>query len=78
MSVMGTETNSSLDIVTEQTIFNYLLSSFLHTSTTKFEVLWNIYYFPKRLSYQFLAFKDLYIQTKWSNKLLKELFHKTI
>ena len=78
MSVMRTETNSSLDIVTEQTIFNYLLSSFLHTSTTKFVVLWNIYYFPKRLSYQFLAFKDLYIQTKLSNKLLKELFHKTI
>ena len=35
------------------------------------------YYFPKRLSYQFLAFKDLYIQTKLRNKLLKELFHIT-
>ena len=39
MSVMGTETNSSLDTVTENTIFNYLLLSFLHTSTTKFVVL---------------------------------------
>ena len=73
ISVMGTETNSSLDTVAEQTIFNYLPSSFLHTSTKKFVVLWNIYYFPKRLSYQFLAFKDIYIQTKLRNKLLKEL-----
>ena len=35
---MGKETNSSLDTVTEQTIFDFL-----------------------RLSYQFLAFKGLYI-----------------
>ena len=59
ISVMGTETNSSLDTVAEQTIFNYLFII--------------IYYFPKRLSYQFLAFKDIYIQTKLRNKLLKEL-----
>ena len=42
MSVIGTETNSSLDTIAEQTIFKYLLLSFLHTCTTKFFVLWNI------------------------------------
>ena len=32
--------------------------------------------FPKRLSFQFLAFKDLYIQTKLCAKFLKEAFSK--
>ena len=59
MSVMGTETNLSLETITETVVFNYFLSSFVQTSTKQFVVLWNIYHFPKRLSYQFLVFKDL-------------------
>ena len=74
---MGTETNSSLDTATEQAIFNLLLIIFSLHSIKKFVMLWNIYYFPKRLSYQFLAFKDLYIQTKLCNKFLKKIFHET-
>ena len=35
-------------------------------------------YLPKRLRYQLLASKDLYIQTKLRNKFLKMLFQKTI
>ena len=27
--------------------------------------MWNISYFPKRVSYQFLAIKDVYIQTTY-------------
>ena len=77
-SMMGTETNTSLDTLTEQTIFNFLLTIFFLYSTTKFVVLWNISHFPKRLSYQILAFRDLYTQTKLCNKFLKKLFHETI
>ena len=71
---MGKETNSSLDTFTEQTIFDFLLTIFSLNSTTEFVGLWNIYYFPKRLSYHFLAFKDLYIQTNLRNKFLKKLY----
>ena len=38
-SAMGTGINSSLDTVTEQTIFNFLLIIFSPHSTTKFVVL---------------------------------------
>ena len=38
-SAMGTGKNSSLDTVTEQTIFNFLLIIFSPHSTTKFAVL---------------------------------------
>ena len=38
-SAVGTETNSSLDTVTEQTIFNFLLIIFSPHSTAKFVVL---------------------------------------
>ena len=75
---MDTETKSSLDTVAEKTIFNFLLIIFRPHNTTKFVVLPNIQYFPKRLSYQFLAFKDLYIQTKLRKKSSKKLFQKTI
>ena len=69
---MGKETNSSLDTFTEQTIFDFLSTIFSPHSNTKFVVLWNIYYFPKILSYQFLAFKGLYIQTNLDNKFFKK------
>ena len=65
---MGKETNSSLDTFTEQAKFYFLPTKFSPHNTTKFAVLWNIQCFPKRLSYQFSAFKDLYIQTKLRNK----------
>ena len=73
LSAMNKETNSSPDTFTEQTIFDFLLSIFCSHSTTIFVVLWNIQYFPKRLSYQFLAFKDLYFETKLRNKFSKKL-----
>ena len=72
---MGKETSSSLDTFIEQTIFDFLLTIFSLHSTAKFVVLLNISYFPKRLCYQFLAFKDLYIQTNLHNKFLKKLLN---
>ena len=71
---MGKETNSSLDTFTEQTIFDFLSTIFSPHNNTKFVVLQNIYYFPKILSYQFLAFKGLYIQTNLDNKFFKKLY----
>ena len=65
---MGKETSSSLDTFTEQTIFDFLLTIFSPLKTTTYVVLWNIQYFLKRLRYQFLSFKELYIQTNLCNK----------
>ena len=39
---MGAETNFNLDTVTEQTIFNFLMTIFYLLNTTKFVVVWNI------------------------------------
>ena len=85
---------TSLDTVTEQTIFNFLrficsmffqflqssIQSSIIVSTQHHKICCAVKYLtlPKRLSYQFSAFKDLYIRTKLCNKFLKKLFHKTI
>ena len=69
---MGKERNSSLDAFTEQTIFDFLRTIFSRHNTTKFYVLWNIYYFP-RLNYQFL----FSIQgPSHSNKIMQQILKK--
>ena len=60
---MDGETNSNLDTFTEQTIFHFLLAIFSPRNTTKFAVLWNIWYFPEKSNFQYLAFKTSTIKT---------------
>ena len=62
---MGTETNSSLDTVTEQVSPHFFTDHIFSTQHYQFVL-------------PVLAFKDLYIQTKLCNKFLKKLFHNII
>ena len=62
-SAMGKEINSSLDSFTEQTILVFYLPHLLHTASQNLLCCEIFNISLKRLSYQFLAFRDLYIQT---------------
>ena len=56
---IGKETNSSLTTFTEQINLQFLTYHIFFTQHHK--ICCTVKYFPKRLSYQFLAFNDLYI-----------------
>ena len=62
-----------LDAFTEQTIFDFLLTIFSRHNTTEFYVLLNIYYFPKRLNYQFLFSIQ---RPSHSNKIMQQILKK--